>query len=403
MNIDIYFLQFLKEDGSGVGGGGIGTQLALLCPLLDELGHETTVYQCFHENLQTMYGMTTVIGVPDYPGARRPTKEVVKHFRTIARERSMTDERIELFGADFFSVRNNNPMAISVMQGLSWDAPKEILTEKKIFRTKLGENVLRLRKQFQGLKSFENCYNRVVADLSFLNWYRSFRGSAYEGRVWYNPNPSMKVRWDVSREKKSAKDRPVKIIFARRLVPEKGTRLAIEVFKELLHRYPNIEITIAGDGPDKGLFTENFSNDRRVTVTSYDVEKATAFHTKFDIAFVPSVCGEATSFSVLEAMAAGCAVVATNMFGIITEIIPGHNGVLCFPEKASLVEGMKYLIENPARRLELQRNAWKTSQEAFSLVAWREKWKTILKEVVDGREQARESMKRRSKRFSYFF
>jgi len=115
----------------------------------------------------------------------------------------------------------------------------------------------------------------------------------------------------------------------------------------LLDVYPNIEITIAGDGPDKELFNENFSNDPRVTVTSYDVEKATAFHKKFDIAFVPSVCGEATSFSILEAMAAGCAVVATNMFGIITEIIPMHNGVLSFPDKASLVEGVKYLVENP--------------------------------------------------------
>lgn len=403
MKVDIYFVQFLKEDGSGVGGGGIGTQLALLSPLLDELGHETTIFQCFHKHLRTTYGKTTVIGIPDYPGVRRPTKEVVKNFRAIAHDHSNAKERIELFGADFFSVRNNNPMAISVMQGLSWDAPKEILTEKKIFRTKFGENILRLRKQFQGLENFENCYNRVVADLSFLNWYRSFRGPAYDGRVWYNPNPSMKVQWDVSREKKSGKGRPVRIIFARRLVPEKGTRLAIEVFKELLRRYPNIEITIAGDGPDKTLFTENFSNDRRVTVTSYEVEKATSFHSKFDVAFVPSVCGEATSFSVLEAMAAGCAVVATNMFGIITEIIPGHNGVLCFPEKASLVEGMKSLIENPVKRLELQRNAWKTSQEGFSLAAWREKWKTILNEVVDGKEHARESMQRRSKRFSYFF
>jgi glycosyltransferase involved in cell wall biosynthesis len=194
----------------------------------------------------------------------------------------------------------------------------------------------------------------------------------------------------------------VRIIFARRLVAEKGTRLAIEVFKELLLRHDNIRITIAGEGEDRGLFAQNFSQDPRVTVTSYDVEDATKFHRGFDIAFVPSVCGEATSFSILEAMSAGCAVVATNMFGIITEIISMHNGVLCFPEKDSLVAGVEYLIKNPARRLEIQRNAWKTSQEGFSIEAWRNRWKDILKEMIDGKQIALDKMKRRTKRFYYF-
>jgi glycosyltransferase involved in cell wall biosynthesis len=403
MNVDIYFVQFLKEDESGIGGGGVGTQLAFLCPLLDELGYTTTIYQCFNKPLETKFGRANIIGIPDYPGPRRPTKDVVRRFRALAEQRARSTERIEIFGADFFSVRNNNPLAISIMQGLSWDVPVDILTGKKIFKTKIGQNVLRLRKQIQGIENFETCCNRVVVDLSFLNWYRSFRGPNYEGRVWYNPNPSMKTRWDSSREKRAKEGCPVKIIFARRLVPEKGTRLAVDVFKELLDVYPNIEITIAGDGPDKELFNENFSNDPRVTVTSYDVEKATAFHKKFDIAFVPSVCGEATSFSILEAMAAGCAVVATNMFGIITEIIPMHNGVLSFPDKASLVEGVKYLVENPERRLEMQKSAWQTSQESFSLTVWRNRWKTILSEVEAGKELAREKMKRRTRRFYYFF
>ena len=251
------------------------------------------------------------------------------------------------------------------MQGLSWDAPVEILTQKQIFQNKVGENILRLRKQIQGIERFENCYNRVVADLTFLNWYRSFRGPNYEGRVWYNPNPAIKMRWNISRDKKRDRKAPIRIIFARRLVREKGTRLAVEVFKEILALYPNIEITIAGDGDDKSFVTENFSHDSRVTVTSYNAEQASEFHKNYDIALVPSVCGEATSFSILEAMSAGCAVVATNMFGIITEIMPMHNGVLCFPHKDSIIEGLKFLIENPDKRLEIQKNAWRSCQDSL--------------------------------------
>ncbi|MGA7159393.1 MAG: glycosyltransferase family 4 protein [Bacteroidota bacterium] len=403
MKVDIYFTQFLKEDGSGIGGGGIGTQLAFLCPLLDRLGHESTVYQCHHKQIETKFGKTTVIGIPDFPGAGRPTEEVVKHFRSIATERSGSSERIEIFGADFFSVRNNNPLAISIMQGLAWDAPIEILTAKKIFRTKVGENVLRLRRQLQGIERFENCYNRVVADLTFLNWYRSFRGPSYEGNVWYNPNPAIKVRWSASRDKKVTRKKPVRIIFARRLVPEKGTRLAVEVFKDILAVYPNVEITIAGDGEDKEMLAKIFSGDRRVTVTSYNTEKATEFHKSYDIALVPSVCGEATSFSILEAMSAGCAVVATNMFGIITEILPMYNGLLCFPRKDSIIEGLRFLIENPVKRLEIQKNAWRSCQTAFTLEKWKERWTSILSEVINEKEHAEEKMKERSKRFYYFF
>ena len=132
MNVDIYFTQFLKiKDGSSIGGGGVGTQLAFLSPLLDGLGYETTVYQCHHKYFETKFGKTTVIGIPDIPGVRRPTEEVVKHFRFIAKERLTSGERIEIFGADFFSVRNNNPLAISIMQGLSWDAPVEDLNAER--------------------------------------------------------------------------------------------------------------------------------------------------------------------------------------------------------------------------------------------------------------------------------
>ncbi len=402
MKVDIYFTEFLKENGSDIGGGGIGTQLGFLCPLLDRLGYDTTVYQCYHKHFETKFGKTAVIGIPDYPGPNRPTKEVVKHFRSIAELHTKSSERIELFAADFFSVRNNNPLAISIMQGLWWDVPIQVLTEKKVFRTKVGENILRLRRQMQGVEYFENCNNRVVADLTFLNWYRSFRGPNYEGKVWYNPNPAIKVPWNASRDKKGNRKKPVRIIFARRLVPEKGTRLAIEVFKELLDLYPAIEVTIAGEGPDKSLFEQNFGSDPRVTITSYNAKEATEFHKDFDIALVPSVCGEATSFSILEAMSAGCAVVATNMFGIITEIMSMHNGVLCFPRKDSLIEGVKFLIDDPHKRLEIQKNAWKSCQNSFSLDEWRERWKSILLEVVNGKESTREQMKKRTKRFYYF-
>ena len=257
------------------------------------------------------------------------------------------------------------------------------------------EKIFRISRQYRGLRMFERCYNRVVADLNFLNWYRSFRGVQYRGRIWYNPNPAPQCDWNTEREKPRTSGDPVRILFARRFVPEKGTRLIGEVLKDLLALRPQTRVTLAGeDGPEKEYFQHLFSGDERVTITSYDIPDALSVHRSHDIAVIPSVCGEATSFSVSEAMATGCAVVATNMGGTITQVIDGYSGLLCFPEKKALLEALLLLIDHPEKRAEIQKNGWALVQTAFSLKRWRERWKEILAEVVSTREATAEKMRR---------
>lgn len=382
MKAFIYFIQFLKDDAESVGGGGIGTLISYLCPLLEELGHEVTVYQCAGRPFDVRWRNTRVIGVPGYPGPGRSNEKVVQALRDLAFKDPHTHERIEIFAGDFFSVKNDNPYAICVQNGLAWDAAIELLTPKKIYHNPIGEKIFRYRCQMRGLKRFETCYNRVAVDLYFLNWYRSFRGPNAKGRLFYNPNPAPESDWNAERDGRRDAKKPLKIIFARRFVPEKGTRVIAAVFKSLLELRPNIEITLAGEGPDERFFVEAFSQDRRVSITSYKTEDALRIHQEHDIAVVPSLCGEATCLSVLEAMAAGCAVVATNMGGTITEIIDGFNGMLCWPAKESLLEGLLKLTDNPEERLRMQKRGWETSQKSFRLEMWQNRWRQIVETVV---------------------
>jgi Glycosyltransferase len=384
---DIYFIQFLKDDAVSVGGGGIGTLISHLCPLLEELGHEVTVYQCAGRDFDVRWGNTRVIGVSGYPGVGRPNEKVVQNLRDIALRQAGIRERIEIFAGDFFAIKNNNPYAICVQNGLAWDADIKILTNNKIYHSALGENIFRYRCQLRGLRRFEACYNRVAVDLYFLNWYRSFRGPAVKGRLFYNPNPAPLSDWDKAREMKTTVNDPLKIIFARRFVPEKGTRVIAEVFKRLLEVRPNLEITLAGEGPDERFFIDTFAQDRRVTITSYKTEDALKIHRSHDIAVIPSLCGEGTCLSVLEAMAAGCAVVATNMGGMITEIIDGFNGILCWPTKDTLLEGLLKLIDSPEERLRMQKAGWETSQTSFRLSLWKDRWRLIMETVVTDKEK----------------
>ncbi len=381
MKVAIYFTQFLKDDEMSVGGGGIGTLISYLCPILDEMGHEVTVYQCASHAFTSGYGNARVVGIPRYPGRGLSNEKVAQHFRELARKHAKTDERIEIFAADFFSVKNDNALAICVQNGLAWDADIRLLTHRHIHYTPLGEKLFRFRCQVRGIRRFETCYNRLAVDLYFLNWYRSFRGPNFKGRLFYNPNPAPSAEWNTQREHKDD-GHPLNIIFARRLVPEKGTRMIAEVFRQLLKLRLNLRITLAGEGPDEQLLKDAFSGDLRVTVTSYRTEDALMIHRNHDIAVVPSLCGEATCLSILEAMAAGCAVIATNMGGTITEIIDGFNGLLCWPTRESLLEALLKLIDFPEERLQMQKFGWETSQKAFSLQSWKERWKQIINEVI---------------------
>ncbi len=382
MKADIYFIQFLKNDEISVGVGGIETLITYLCPLLESLGHEVTVYQCAGHAFESTYGNARVISIPRYPGPGMSNEKLAQQFRDIARNRAGMDKRIEIFAADFFAVKNNNPLAICVQNGLAWDAAIELITPKRIYHNSIGEKIFRYRCQLRGLRRFETCYNRVAVDLYFLNWYRSFRGPNFKGRLFYNPNPAPVADWNYDREDKSTA-RPLRIIFARRMVPEKGSRIIADVFKRILSERPDIEITLAGEGPDEKLLRNVFLNDKRVSIITYRTDDALAVHRKHDIAIIPSLCGEATCLSILEAMAAGCAVIATNMGGTITEIINGFNGVLCWPTKESLYEALLKLIDSPEERLRMQKRGWETSQKSFSLQQWQAQWKYIIETIVE--------------------
>jgi len=388
---DIYFGEFLKPDLSGVGGGGIGTLIMHLIPVLQACGHQVRVFQSARSPFVEDYEGAKVIGIPPLAGLGKSNEAVVKLFRDIAAASSEEKDRIELFAADFFSVWNENPLAIAIQNGIAWDASFHMEGYATPPMAAWKEKLARWRCQERGLRRFERCYNRVVVDLYFLNWYRSFRGPDYPGRVYYNPNPAPPAPWDERRDRNDPQ-KPVRVIMARRMVPEKGTRLAAKVFMRVLALRPGVQVTFAGEGPERSFLQDAFKDEPRVGFTVFPPQQAVDSHRDFDIAVIPSLCGEATCLAVLEAMAAGCAVVATNMGGTITQIQDGYSGRLCQPEEQALFEALMDLIDRPEERLSMAKRGWEISQNVFPLAAWQERWKAILREVVAGRDLAREEI-----------
>jgi glycosyltransferase involved in cell wall biosynthesis len=153
-------------------------------------------------------------------------------------------------------------------------------------------------------------------------------------------------------------DRPVTILFASRLLREKGIFELIEAFKVVRAKHPQAELLIAGD-----LYLENPSS-----LTTYDVDalkktEGVSFlgHiddmqpllTDCDIVVLPSY-REGTPRILIEAAAMEKPIVATDIAGCRGLVEDGQNGFLVpVKDVAQLADAMDKLVADPEMRVRM--------------------------------------------------
>lgn len=98
-----------------------------------------------------------------------------------------------------------------------------------------------------------------------------------------------------------------------------------------------------------------------------------------DIFVHPATWAEAFGWTIAEAMASGCAVIATNV-GAIPELVEhGRSGMLVPPaDPIALAHAMTRLAGDEALRLELGRNARARAEERFGLARSASAWRGAL-------------------------
>ena len=121
----------------------------------------------------------------------------------------------------------------------------------------------------------------------------------------------------------------LKLLVVTRLSPEKNNIRLVEIAKLLCNSKVNFHMTVIGDGPEKGtlmtmLTDENISDHVTLLGAVKDVKR---FIVESDIYLTTSL-GEGNSIAMLEAMAAGLVVVASNVRGHTDVITDGENGYL---------------------------------------------------------------------------
>jgi len=266
---------------------------------------------------------------------------------------------------------------VSIQHGIDWDLPvSELRTLRWVmpnFR-KRREQDRRIRRVVQ---YFENCRNKVCVDYNFQNWYRATTGKQVEGNVWVIPNCGTPVAPDEVRRP----DGDVRVLFARRFEPYRGTRLMATAIESVLTRHPGVLVTFAGEGPDEGYLRNRFGGCSRVRFTKYAPHEAMKIHVAHDIAVIPSLGSEGTTLAAAEAMGAGCVVIASAVGGLTNMILDGYNGVLIRPRSDDLADAIVRLSQDVPLRMRMAARAYEAATACFSVAAWRAKWTTVLQAV----------------------
>ncbi|NLM47192.1 MAG: glycosyltransferase family 4 protein, partial [Firmicutes bacterium] len=137
---------------------------------------------------------------------------------------------------------------------------------------------------------------------------------------------------------------------AARFARQKGLDILLEAAAMLVPDYPALRFVIAGDGPLRPLLQRRAD---KLGLAGYvhfpgHLDRIPNLLACLDVFVLPSR-SEAQGIAVLEAMAAGCPVVATAVGGVPEIVRHGQNGLLVPPEDAvALAEAIRLYLAEPA-------------------------------------------------------
>ncbi|WP_366347678.1 glycosyltransferase family 4 protein [Paenibacillus amylolyticus] len=182
--------------------------------------------------------------------------------------------------------------------------------------------------------------------------------------------------------------RPIRIIYPRRISMERGIIPMMLAADKLLGAFPDLEIEFAGElveGSTVGrvfrYWHRTHPHAGRINQRTYDFRDIRDAYHQADIAVIPTVFSEGTSYACLEAMSCGLPVIASNVGGLNDLIQDGFNGLLVPPGEQELTAALVRLVQDRAERERLGIYARETAL-SYDLARWRSRWSTVLESFL---------------------
>ena len=174
-------------------------------------------------------------------------------------------------------------------------------------------------------------------------------------------------------------DGKTNILFLGRLEKRKGLKYLLSAFSKLKWDWPDLRLIVVGGGkPDDDsyrILSERNLTDVVFTGTVSDEDRA-RYYRSADIFCSPATGKESFGIVLLEAMAAGRPVVASDIEGYSYVVTHGREGLLVEPKSdVSLAEAIATLLRDPDLRNRLAVNGRKRAEEF--------RWEEVAGQVLD--------------------
>lgn len=155
-----------------------------------------------------------------------------------------------------------------------------------------------------------------------------------------------------------------RLLFVGRLEPRKGFPVAVKAFAELAPQYPDLQLVVVGDGEERNaidaLPPQVRQRVRMLGKVSY--EALPTYHRASDVFVSPATGSESFGIVLVEAMAAGLPLVASDIAGYREVARHESEGLLVQPsDPAALAAGVRRLLDNPAFAARLSANGMRRS------------------------------------------
>jgi phosphatidylinositol alpha-mannosyltransferase len=140
-----------------------------------------------------------------------------------------------------------------------------------------------------------------------------------------------------------------KMLFVGRLEPRKGFPVALRAFAILAREYPDLRFIVVGAGSER-YHLDDLDPQVRARIHMQGRvpdEELPTFHAAADVYISPAIGSESFGIVLIEAMAAGLPVVASDIVGYRDVLRGGQDGILVTPGDAdALAAGVRRVLED---------------------------------------------------------
>ena len=146
--------------------------------------------------------------------------------------------------------------------------------------------------------------------------------------------------------------------FLGRLAPQKAPEITVRVFKQLLDEHPTTRVVLAGDGPEaasvRALMGELGIADRVLALPRANGPEVIP---AFDL-FLMTSRYEGFPYVLLEALAAGCAIVTSRVGGVADCVVDGVNGsIVDTLDPDPIARAVLAIVNDPAQLAKMRAEA----------------------------------------------